>query len=83
VDEGTIRNDVRKNSAESAEKFRTKKRADASEKSAEPVESGLIQPAIGAYLENDRAGSLDRKPRLPEMQKDRNRQAFASKRASI
>src|ERR1700694_1219703 len=41
-------------------------------------ESGLIQRAVGAYLENDRAGPLDREARMPEMQKDRHRQGFGS-----
>jgi hypothetical protein len=44
---------------------------------------GLIATDLGAYSENDRAGPLDRKPRMPQMRKDRNRQAFSSKRASI
>jgi hypothetical protein len=44
---------------------------------------GLIAPDSSAHSENDRAGSLDRKPRMPQMQKDRNREAFSSKRASI
>ena len=43
----------------------------------------LITPAVGAYLENDRAGPLDRKPRLPEMRKDWHRPIFASERAGI
>jgi len=44
VAEGTIRNDVRNDCADSAEKLRTKKRADASEKNIKPAET-VVEPA--------------------------------------
>jgi hypothetical protein len=40
--------------------------------------TGLNRAAFGAHSLDDRAGPLDREPRMPEMQKDRHRQAFAS-----
>jgi hypothetical protein len=45
--------------------------------------AGLNRAAFGAHSLNDRAGSLDREPRVPEMRKDRHRQAFASERAGL
>jgi hypothetical protein len=44
VAEGTIRNDVRNDCADSAEKLRTKKRADASEKNIKPAEAAVEAP---------------------------------------
>ena len=42
---------------------------------------GLIAADLGSYSANDRAGPLDREPGMPDMRKDRNHQAFSSKRA--
>jgi hypothetical protein len=43
--------------------------------------TGLNRPAFGPHSLDDRSGPLDREPRMPEMQKDGHRQAFASERA--
>ena len=45
--------------------------------------TGLNRPAFGPHSLDDRSGPLDREPRMPEMQKDRHRQAFASERARL